>query len=74
MEYKQFLQQSGKSELLSFFRRYENSMNRRKKFIAPEQFFEVEQDKKKKEFDKAMEEVKKVVQKEEREQFKEVSK
>lgn len=52
-------------------------MNRRKKFITPKQFFEVEQDKQKKEFDKAMEEVEKVVQQgeqKEREPFKEVSK
>lgn len=48
-------------------------MNRRKKFITPKQFFEVEHDKK----NKAMEEVEKVVKQEdqkEKEHFKEVSK
>lgn len=49
MDYKQFLQQSGKTELLSFFRRYESSMNKRKNYISPEGFYLQSQSKQAKE-------------------------
>ena len=37
--YEKFLHQASKSELLSFFRRYENSMNKRKKYMSPKEFY-----------------------------------
>lgn len=50
--YEKFLQQASKTELLSFFRRYESSMNKRKKYKSPKEFYlqenkagkEIEQD------------------------------
>lgn len=37
--YEKFLQQASKTELLSFFRRYESSMNKRKKYKSPKEFY-----------------------------------
>lgn len=61
MDYKQFLQECSKTELLSFFRRYESSMNRRKKYISPEDFYNVGKKEEQAKFDKAMKDVEKVV-------------
>lgn len=60
MKYEEFLQQSGKTELLSFFRRYENSMDKRKKFVSLKEYYEKEQKETAKKFEKAMEDVTKV--------------
>ena len=38
-EYNNFLQKSSKTELVSFFRKYGESIKRRKKFISPEDYF-----------------------------------
>lgn len=62
VDYKLFLQHSGKSQLVAFFRRYETSMKRRKKFITPEEFFNLEIEEDKKRFEKSMEKVSKVVE------------
>lgn len=53
MDYKEFLQQSGKTDLLSFFKRYETSMNKRKKYISPKSFYLQSQSKQAKEMGEA---------------------
>lgn len=58
--YEQFLHQAGKSELLSFFRRYENSMNKRKKYVSPKEFYDNETKEAQKQFDKAMKDIAKI--------------
>lgn len=56
MDYKQFLQQSSKSELVSFFRRYESYVGENKAGITPEDYYNA-QSRKAKEFQKALKQV-----------------